>query len=56
MEKILLIDTDNEIKRDILEYLNVFNDYVLCEDKNRQSCQNILDKLIIYEKYKNEVF
>ena len=55
-DEILLIDTDNEIKRDILEYLNVFNDYVLCEDKNRQSCQNILDKLIIYEKYKNEVF
>jgi len=54
--EILLINTDNEVKRDILEYLNVFNDYVLCEDKNRQSCQIILDKLIIYEKYKNEVF
>ena len=55
-DEILLINTDNEIKRDILEYLNVFNDYVLCEDKKKQSCQNILDKLIIYEKYKNEEF
>ena len=50
------ITTKNETKRDILEYLNIFNDFVLCENKNIQSCQNILDKLIIYEKYKNEVF
>ena len=50
------INTNNETKRDILEYLNIFNDYVLCEDNQRQSCQYILDKLIIYEKYKNEVF
>jgi serine/threonine protein kinase len=50
------ITTKNETKRDILEYLNILNDYVLCEDKSIQSCQNILDKLIIYEKYKNEVF
>ena len=50
------VNTTNETKRDILEYLNIFNDYVLCEDKNRQSCQYILDKIIIYEKYKNEVF
>ena len=50
------INTKNETKRDILEYLNILNDFVLCESKNIQSCQNILDKLIIYEKYKNEVF
>ena len=50
------INTKNETKRDILEYLNILNDFVLCEDKSIQSCQNILDKLIIYEKYKNEVF
>ena len=50
------VNTNNETKRDILEYLNIFNDYVLCEDQQRQSCQYILDKLIIYEKYKNEVF
>ena len=50
------VNTNNETKRDILEYLNIFNDYVLCEDHHRQSCQYILDKLIIYEKYKNEVF
>jgi len=54
--ELLFLNTTNETKRDILEYLNIFNDYVLCEDKDRQSCQYILDKLIIYEKYKNEVF
>jgi serine/threonine protein kinase len=52
----VFLNTPNETKRDILEYLNIFNDYVLCEDQDRQSCQYILDKLIIYEKYKNEVF
>jgi serine/threonine protein kinase len=50
------LTTKNETKRDILEYLNILNEYVLCENKNIQSCQNILDKLIIYEKYKNEKF
>jgi len=55
-DELLFLNTTNETKRDILEYLNIFNDYVLCEDKDRQSCQYILDKLIIYEKYKNEVF
>ena len=52
----MFLNTPNETKRDIVEYLNIFNDYVLCEDQDRQSCQYILDKLIIYEKYKNEVF
>jgi serine/threonine protein kinase len=55
-DELLFLNTTNETKRDILEYLNIFNDYVLCEGKDRQSCQYILDKLIIYEKYKNEVF
>ena len=50
------VTINNEIKKDILEYLNIFNDYVLCENKKIKSCQYILDKLIIYEKYKNEVF
>ena len=52
----VFLNTNNKIKRDILEYLNIFNDYVLCEDKNIKSCQFILDKLIIYEKYKNDNF
>ena len=50
----MFLNTNNEIKKDILEYLNIFNDYVLCEEKNIQDCQYILDKLIIYEKYKND--
>ena len=55
-DSLLLINTNHETKRDILEYLNIFNDYILCEDKNIKDCQYILDKLIIYEKYKNEKF
>ena len=52
----VFLNTNNKIKIDILEYLNIFNDYVLCEDKHIKSCQFILDKLIIYEKYKNDTF
>ena len=55
-DSLLLVNTNNETKRNLLEYLNILNDYVLCEDKNRQPCQYILDKLILYEKYKNDEF
>ena len=55
-DSLSFIHTNNETKRNILEYLNVFNNYILCEDKHRQPCQYILDKLILYEKYKNDEF
>jgi serine/threonine protein kinase len=55
-DSLFYLNTDNETKKNILEYLNIFNDYVLCEDKHRQPCQYILDKLILYEKYKNDEF
>jgi len=55
-DSLLFLNTNNETKRNLLEYLNIFNDYVLGEDKNRQPCQYILDKLILYEKYKNDEF
>ena len=51
-----LLKLDNELKKDILEYLSILNNYSLCEEKNMKDCQYILDKLIIYEKYKNESF
>ena len=55
-DSLVFLNTNNETKRNILEYLKIFNDYILCEDNHRQPCQYILDKLILYEKYKNEVF
>ena len=55
-DELMFLNTNDEIKKDIMEYLSIFNDYVLCEDKKIQDCQYILDKLIIYEKYKNEEF
>jgi serine/threonine protein kinase len=56
IDELMFLNTNDEIKKDIMEYLSIFNDYVLCEDKKIQDCQYILDKLIIYEKYKNEEF
>ena len=50
------INVSNSVKRDILEYLKIFKEYVLCKTSHRQTCQYVLDKLIIYEKYKDEVF
>ena len=51
-----LLKLDRKVKKDVQEYLSIFNNYILCEDKHIKNCQYILDKLIIYEKYKNEVF
>jgi serine/threonine protein kinase len=55
-DSLIFLNTNNETKRDLLEYLSIFNDYILCEDKHRQPCQYILDKLILYEKYKHDEF
>ena len=51
-----LLKLDSVVKKDILEYLSILNNYILCEEKNMKDCQYILDKLIIYEKYKNDTF
>ena len=50
------LNVSDSVKRDILEYLKIFKEYVLCKTSHRQTCQYVLDKLIIYEKYKDEVF
>lgn len=51
-----LLNISNNTKKDILEYLKIFWKYVLCKTEERQNCQYILDKIIIYEKYKNDIF
>ena len=50
------LNISNESKKNILEYLKIFWKYVLCKTEERQNCQYVLDKIIIYEKYKNDVF
>ena len=50
------LNVSDSVKRDILEYVKMFKEYILCKTSHRQSCQYVLDKLIIYEKYKDEVF
>ena len=49
-------DIKQDIIKDIIEYLTLFRKNVLCKTANRQTCQYVLDKIIIYEKYKNEIF
>ena len=55
-QKFTNINISNKVKRDILEYLNIFLEYVLCKTSKRESCQYVLDKLIIYEKYRDDIF
>ena len=50
------LNVSNDVKRDIIEYIKLFKEYILCKTANRKTCQYVLDKLIIYEKYKDEVF
>ena len=56
VNKIDSLIISKDIKRDILEYLKLILTYVLCPTTKRQSAQYLLDKIIIYEKYKNDVF
>ena len=50
------INVNSEVKRTIIEYLKIFKKYILCKTAHRKNCQYVLDKLIIYEKYKNDEF
>ena len=40
----------------ILEYLKLIWKYMLCSTIKRKPAQYIVDKIIIYEKYKNDIF
>ena len=52
----MFLNINTEAKRDLLEYLKMLLKYVFCKTSDRKTCQYILDKIIIYEKYKNDVF
>jgi serine/threonine protein kinase len=42
------------MKKDIIEYLKILNKYVIKPTPFRHTCQYVLDKIIVYEKYKND--
>jgi serine/threonine protein kinase len=46
----------NRLNEDVLEYLDILNKYVFCGMDTRRSCRFVLDKIIVYEKYKNDIF
>jgi hypothetical protein len=43
-------------KRIVLEYLKLIYKYMISPTINRRPAQYIIDKIIIYEKYKNDIF
>lgn len=50
------LSASHKIKKLILEYVKMINKYILVPTPQRRSAQYILDKLIIYEKYKDDIF
>ena len=50
------IDINNKVKRDILEYLNIIFNHIFCKTMDRKTCQYVLEKIIMYEKYRDAVF
>lgn len=46
----------NQNKKIILEYLKFILKYMITSSIKRKSAQYIIDKIIIYEKYKNDIF
>lgn len=51
-----LDDIPEHMKNDILEYIKILLKYVFCKTNKRRNCQYVLDKIVIYEKYKNDLF
>jgi hypothetical protein len=51
-----VLDVPDDLKNDILEYLKIIINYIFCPTNKRKTCQYVLDKIIIYEKYKNDIF
>ena len=50
------LNVSDDIKKDIIKYITFFTKYIFCKSNDRQTCQYVLDKIIIYEKYKNDTF
>ena len=50
------LNVNEEVLENIIEYLKIFKEFILCKTENRKTCQYVLDKLIIYEKYRNDEF
>jgi serine/threonine protein kinase len=46
----------NDTKRDVCNYLDILNRFVFCKTGNRKKAQYVLDKIIVYEKYKYDEF
>ena len=51
---LMFFGISKSMKKDIIEYLKILNKYVLKPTPFRHTCQYVLDKIIVYEKYKND--
>lgn len=50
--KLNIRNINNDVKNDILNYLDIILKFMTTDIKKREKCNYILDKIIIYEKYK----
>jgi serine/threonine protein kinase len=51
-----LLNIPVDMKKNLLEYIKLLVLHVFCKTNSRKTCQYLLDKMIIYEKYKNDIF
>lgn len=51
-----ILEVSSDIKKVILAYVRMITRFMLCPTLMRKPAQYVLDKIIIYEKYKNDIF
>jgi serine/threonine protein kinase len=51
-----MLSISNANRKLILKYLKIILKYMICSTIKRISVQYVMDKIIIYEKYKNDIF
>ena len=44
------------MKKNLLEYIRLLVLFVFCKTNSRKTCQYLLDKMIIYEKFTKILF
>lgn len=55
-QSLSMLNLSNNIKKVLVTYIQMITRFMLCPTINRKPAQYVLDKLIIYEKYKNDIF
>lgn len=56
LDNLFISNDDKKLKKLIVEYLKFIWKYMIAPIAKRRTAQYVIDKIIIYEKYKNDIF